>query len=36
MGLPSLEKYKLFFNKTEKNNKFDLCKYPDSERGGVS
>ena len=36
LGLTDLEVYNSFFNITEQNNKFELCKFPDEIRGGVS
>ena len=36
LRLTSLEVYNSLFNITEENNKFELCKYPNSRSGGVS
>ena len=36
LGLIDLEVYNSFFNITEENNKFELYKFPDEKRGGIS
>ena len=36
IGLVDLEVYNSIFNKTEENNKFELYKFPDEKRGGVT
>ena len=36
LGLVNLEVYNSTFNITEKNNKFELYKFPDEEAGGIS
>ena len=36
MGLTIVEVYNSIFNINYQNNKFKLCKFPDSESGGVS
>ena len=36
IGLTDLEVYNSIFNKTEKNNKFELYKFPDEKSGGVT
>ena len=36
IGLTDLEVYNSIFNITEKNNKFDLYKFPDEKAGGVT
>ena len=36
IGLTDLEFYISFFNITEENNEFELCKFPDEKSGGVT
>ena len=36
LGLIDLEVYNSIFNITEENNKFELYKFPDEKRGGIS
>ena len=36
IGLTDLEVYNSIFNITEENNKFELYKFPDEKRGGIS
>ena len=36
IGLTNLEVYNSIFNITEENNKFELYKFPDEKRGGIS
>ena len=36
LGLVDLEVYNSIFNITEENNKFELYKFPDEKRGGIS
>ena len=36
IGLTDLEVYNSIFNITEKNNKFELYKFPDENAGGIS